>query len=388
MAQPYVGEIRMFAGNFAPAGWMFCEGQLLPISEYETLFNLIGTTYGGDGQRPSHCRTCAARLPIHFGNGFTLRGDRRRGDGHPDRQADTGTHASRSWRARDIANHSSSVTNVARSTLRRDRSISRTAGTVRSIRRRSGSTGGSQPHDNYPALSLHQFHHLALRHLPISDVMPRNRSPCMDPFVAEIRIFPFNFAPEGLGVLRRAAPAALPEHRPLLAARHDLRRRRQEQLRLAEYAGQCADAPAPGPRPFAARSRRNRRHRYRTLLESEIPSHITPSWRSVNPAHDTPALAERLARAVARRQCLPYRPPRQLPRWRTSTVATGGKRSAAQQSDALPDAELLHRAPRSLPAALLTGGYLSCRLDGIVLRPQTDADRDFLRSALRQHPRR
>ena len=49
MSQPYVGEIRMFAGNFAPAGWMFCEGQLLPISEYETLFNLIGTTYGGDG---------------------------------------------------------------------------------------------------------------------------------------------------------------------------------------------------------------------------------------------------------------------------------------------------------------------------------------------------
>ena len=51
MAQPYVGEIKMFAGTFAPAGWMFCEGQLLPISENETLFNLIGTTYGGDGQR-------------------------------------------------------------------------------------------------------------------------------------------------------------------------------------------------------------------------------------------------------------------------------------------------------------------------------------------------
>jgi len=50
MTAPYVGEIRMFAGNFAPAGWMFCEGQLLPISEYETLFNLIGTTYGGDGE--------------------------------------------------------------------------------------------------------------------------------------------------------------------------------------------------------------------------------------------------------------------------------------------------------------------------------------------------
>ena len=47
MAQPYVGEIRLFAGNFAPAGWQFCEGQLLPISENETLFQLIGTTYGG-----------------------------------------------------------------------------------------------------------------------------------------------------------------------------------------------------------------------------------------------------------------------------------------------------------------------------------------------------
>ena len=60
MAQPYVGEIRMFAGNFAPAGWMFCEGQLLPISEYETLFNLIGTTYGGDGQSTFALPICAA----------------------------------------------------------------------------------------------------------------------------------------------------------------------------------------------------------------------------------------------------------------------------------------------------------------------------------------
>ena len=50
MSQPFVGEIRIFAGNFAPAGWMFCAGQLLPISENDTLFNLIGTTYGGDGQ--------------------------------------------------------------------------------------------------------------------------------------------------------------------------------------------------------------------------------------------------------------------------------------------------------------------------------------------------
>src|SRR4029077_16985478 len=72
MAQPYVGEIRMFGGNFAPAGWMFCEGQLLPISEFETLFNLIGTTYGGDGQSTFALPDLRGRLPIHQGNGFTL----------------------------------------------------------------------------------------------------------------------------------------------------------------------------------------------------------------------------------------------------------------------------------------------------------------------------
>jgi microcystin-dependent protein len=72
MSQPYVGEIRMFAGNFAPAGWMFCEGQLLPISEYETLFNLIGTTYGGDGQSTFALPDLRGRLPIHQGGGFTL----------------------------------------------------------------------------------------------------------------------------------------------------------------------------------------------------------------------------------------------------------------------------------------------------------------------------
>jgi len=72
MAQPYVGEIRMFAGNFAPAGWMFCEGQLLPISENETLFQLIGTTYGGDGQSTFALPDLRGRLPVHQGGGFTL----------------------------------------------------------------------------------------------------------------------------------------------------------------------------------------------------------------------------------------------------------------------------------------------------------------------------
>jgi microcystin-dependent protein len=71
MPEPYIGEIRMFAGNFAPVGWMFCEGQLLPISENETLFQLIGTTYGGDGQTTFALPDLRGRLPLHQGGVFT-----------------------------------------------------------------------------------------------------------------------------------------------------------------------------------------------------------------------------------------------------------------------------------------------------------------------------
>ncbi|ROZ62394.1 phage tail protein [Ramlibacter sp. WS9] len=67
MAQPFVGEIRMFGGNFAPNGWMFCEGQPLPISENEVLFQLIGTTYGGDGEETFNLPNLASRLPLHAG---------------------------------------------------------------------------------------------------------------------------------------------------------------------------------------------------------------------------------------------------------------------------------------------------------------------------------
>jgi microcystin-dependent protein len=69
MAQPYVGEIRLFAGNFAPNGWMFCEGQTLPIAENEVLFNLIGTAYGGDGQETFNLPNLASRVPLHMGTG-------------------------------------------------------------------------------------------------------------------------------------------------------------------------------------------------------------------------------------------------------------------------------------------------------------------------------
>src|SRR5947209_17883231 len=72
MSQPFVGEIRMFAGNFAPASWMFCDGSVLPITGNETLFTLIGTTYGGDGQTTFALPNLQSRVPVHVGPGFAL----------------------------------------------------------------------------------------------------------------------------------------------------------------------------------------------------------------------------------------------------------------------------------------------------------------------------
>ena len=74
MGQPYVGEIRLFAGNFAPSGWMFCQGQILPISENETLFNLIGTTYGGDGQSTFALPDLRGRAPLHKSTTYPIGG--------------------------------------------------------------------------------------------------------------------------------------------------------------------------------------------------------------------------------------------------------------------------------------------------------------------------
>ena len=147
MAQPYVGEIRIFAGNFAPAGWMFCEGQLLPISEYETLFNLIGTTYGGDGQSTFALPDLRGRLPLHFGNGFTL--------------AETGGPETITLTVSQIPAHShpmlastnnASVATAANNVLAQTPSytpyIQATANSPLSPVS-IGSTGGSQPHNNF-----------------------------------------------------------------------------------------------------------------------------------------------------------------------------------------------------------------------------------------------
>lgn len=72
MSDQYIGEIRMFAGNFAPTGWALCNGQLLPINQNQALFSLLGTTYGGDGRVNFALPNLQARVPIHTGSGYTL----------------------------------------------------------------------------------------------------------------------------------------------------------------------------------------------------------------------------------------------------------------------------------------------------------------------------
>jgi microcystin-dependent protein len=72
MSSPYIGEIRMFGGSFPPSGWAFCDGQLLPISENDALFTLIGTTYGGDGQSTFALPDRRGRAPVHQGMGSGL----------------------------------------------------------------------------------------------------------------------------------------------------------------------------------------------------------------------------------------------------------------------------------------------------------------------------
>src|SRR6201982_6129 len=72
MSSPFIGEIRMFAGNFAPVVWAFCNGALMDISQNDALFNLIGTTYGGDGQSTFALPNLQSRVPVHVGSNFAL----------------------------------------------------------------------------------------------------------------------------------------------------------------------------------------------------------------------------------------------------------------------------------------------------------------------------
>lgn len=152
----YVGEIRMFAGTFAPAGWEFCQGQLLPISENETLFQVIGTTYGGDGESSFALPDLRGRLPLHQGNGFVL--------------AETGGAESITLTVSQVPGHSHALLATqatATTTAPGNHVLAATpSATVTAYGSDApqtnlsplelGATGGSQPHTNFqPYLCIH-----------------------------------------------------------------------------------------------------------------------------------------------------------------------------------------------------------------------------------------
>ena len=96
MSEPFIAEIRIFAGNFAPLNWAFCDGQILPISQNNALFSLIGTTYGGDGTTTMGLPNLQERAPMHSGNGPGLanryQGQSGGSSTHPLTEAEMATH--------------------------------------------------------------------------------------------------------------------------------------------------------------------------------------------------------------------------------------------------------------------------------------------------------
>jgi microcystin-dependent protein len=150
MGEPYVGEIRMFGGNFAPNGWMFCEGQPLPISENEVLFQLIGTTYGGDGEETFNLPNLASRVPIHMGTGP---------DGTTYQLGEMAGTEQETLTVQQIPSHSHAfIASTAAATTRDPvgNTLATTSGDVYATvldpigmsPQSIGPTGGSQPHEN------------------------------------------------------------------------------------------------------------------------------------------------------------------------------------------------------------------------------------------------
>ena len=154
MSQPFVGEIIMFGGNFAPAGWAMCAGQLLPISENETLFNLIGTTYGGDGQSTFGVPDLQGRVPVHQGTGSDGINYQMGEEGGVEsvtlstQQIPNHTHVSQTASSGQQANPPNSILADAQTTQNGTRIYSNQAPTVAMNANTITIQGGSQPHDN------------------------------------------------------------------------------------------------------------------------------------------------------------------------------------------------------------------------------------------------
>jgi microcystin-dependent protein len=146
MSQPFVGEIRMFGGSFAPAGWAFCDGSLQPISENDVLFQLIGTTYGGDGQETFALPNLAGRLPMHQGNSFVI-GTPSGTESVTLTQQTTPIHNHSMLATSNISNQTDVANNVVAQSSTGKLYVEDTP-TASLSNLAVSATGGSQPHDN------------------------------------------------------------------------------------------------------------------------------------------------------------------------------------------------------------------------------------------------
>jgi len=152
MSEPFVAEIRIFAGNFAPRGWAFCNGQLLPVSQNTALFSLIGTTYGGDGRTTTALPNLQGRAPMHPGRGPGLT-DRRLGQRGgvetvtlTEAQMPNHNHTFRAVTAPGNQDDASSTTNISRA--RGADSFAPANNLVAMADAMIESAGGSQAHNN------------------------------------------------------------------------------------------------------------------------------------------------------------------------------------------------------------------------------------------------
>jgi microcystin-dependent protein len=191
MGDPYVGEVRMFAGTFAPSGWAFCNGQLLAISENDVLYQLIGTTYGGDGISTFALPNMQGRVPLHNGSGYTV-GEA----GGTEAVALTVNEIPAHSHAAGVSSKYGSTnspdgTMPARSTLNQ---FTDTVGTLASMNSNVGSSGGGQPHSNMQP-------YLAVNFIICTSGITASEGGSLDsyvePFVSEIRWVAFSFAPGG-----------------------------------------------------------------------------------------------------------------------------------------------------------------------------------------------
>lgn len=159
MSEPFIGEIRMFGGNFAPRGWAYCDGQLLSIASNTALFSILGTTYGGDGRVTFALPDLRGRLPMHPGTGPGL-SPRRLGD-RAGVEAVTLTAAQLPAHNHPLVGTSATPTTAAPGGAQLPTGSSRVyaTGTPDAVLAASsiGSTGGSIPHENMPPFATVSF---------------------------------------------------------------------------------------------------------------------------------------------------------------------------------------------------------------------------------------